>query len=160
MYNQQNLYKYSATLGYIGYLPASGTAASLITLPVAYYATAFDWYPILVIGLIAISFLLIKKALPLFAKADPSEIVIDEVAGMGCAFLFVWWLRHYNSDLVSWQLLAGTFFLFRLLDITKGGMNRLEQWCTREYGAFGVLVDDLIAGILAAFIMYLIVLWH
>ena len=70
-------------------------------------------------------------------RTDPGVIVIDEVAGM----------------MVSVALLPRTpavllcaFFLFRLLDIWKPFPAREAQALR---GGFGVMVDDLVAGVYA-----------
>lgn len=68
---------------------------------------------------------------------DPGAIVIDEVAGMTLSVLAV--------PLTFWTL-AVAFLLFRVFDIVKpfpaGASQRLP-------GGFGVVVDDLIAGLYA-----------
>ncbi len=69
---------------------------------------------------------------------DPSRCVIDEFAGMwmACIFLPVTW---------GWMLAA--FIAFRVLDILKPfGIRRLEKLP----GAFGVMADDVAAGLVAA----------
>jgi phosphatidylglycerophosphatase A len=43
-------------------------------------------------------------------------------------------------------LIAG-FILFRLFDITKLGP---VGWADRRHGAFGIMADDVIAGMIAA----------
>lgn len=66
---------------------------------------------------------------------DASMIVWDEFAGFAVA---VWALPH------TWWIIIVTFFLFRLLDITKpfpvGASQRLK-------GGLGVITDDLVAGV-------------
>ena len=70
------------------------------------------------------------------AQRDPSEIVIDEVAGMWCALL--------GAPQSLWIFLAA-FAGFRFLDIVKPGpIRRLEQLP----GGWGVMLDDLAAGLL------------
>ena len=83
-------------------------------------------------------------AIPLVLRAtglrDPSFVVLDEVAGMLAALVWV-------SPRPVPVLLA--FVLFRLLDILKPfPIDRLE----RIPGAWGVLLDDLAAGLLAGFL--------
>ena len=67
---------------------------------------------------------------------DPSEIVVDEVAGQWLllAFLFP-----------TWQAYAVGFFFFRLFDVIK-------PWpvCVADRkikGGLGVMFDDMLAGI-------------
>ena len=70
-------------------------------------------------------------------RSDPHEIVIDEVAGALVTFLGV--------ALTPATLLTG-FVAFRLLDIAKPPPIRQFE---RLPGAWGVLADDLAAGLLA-----------
>ena len=86
------------------------------------------------------------RASLLLNKKDPQQVVIDEVAGQFIALMFL------PFDAAWWMILAG-FFLFRLFDIWKpypiDGMQELP-------GGFGVVVDDLVAGIYAAIVISLI----
>ena len=70
-------------------------------------------------------------------RKDPGVIVIDEVAGMMVAVLF---LPRTLGVLVC------AFLLFRLFDIWKPFPAREAQALR---GGFGVVVDDLIAGVYA-----------
>ena len=73
-----------------------------------------------------------------YQVSDPGAIVIDEFAGQWIALLF--------APMTLWGMLAG-FALFRLLDIWKPWpVGTLEK---RVPGAFGVMVDDLAAGVMA-----------
>ena len=70
-------------------------------------------------------------------ETDPSWIVIDEVLGM---------LVTYSFIPLRWPFLLLGFCLFRFFDITKlFPINRLE----RLPGAWGVLLDDVGAGLYA-----------
>jgi phosphatidylglycerophosphatase A len=73
----------------------------------------------------------------LLGRKDPGVIVIDEVAGMMVAVLL---LPHTPGVLLC------AFLLFRLLDIWKPFPAREAQALR---GGFGVVVDDLIAGVYA-----------
>jgi phosphatidylglycerophosphatase A len=80
---------------------------------------------------------------------DPSEIVIDEVAGQWIALLVVSY-GAWNAGLDPLRLYPGWiagFLLFRLFDITKPW---LVGWADRRGDALGVMLDDVIAGIFAA----------
>lgn len=80
---------------------------------------------------------------------DPSWVVIDEVAGQLIALLPVAigaeMARAAPMDL--WPGWVAAFLLFRLFDIWKPGP---VGWADRRRGAAGVVLDDLIAGVLAA----------
>ena len=81
---------------------------------------------------------------------DPGEIVIDEVAGQ--------WIALWPLSLGLWMISAdpavfpypgwfGGFVLFRLFDILKPWP---VSWADRQPTALGVMLDDVLAGILAA----------
>jgi phosphatidylglycerophosphatase A len=73
---------------------------------------------------------------------DPGSVVIDEVAGQWVALLAV--------PRPGWGWLLAAFLLFRLFDIAKPGP---VGWADRQGGAWGVMGDDLIAGLLAAVLL-------
>ena len=75
--------------------------------------------------------------------ADPGWIVIDEFAGQ--------WIAMLALPRVSAVGLAATFVLFRLFDIAKPGP---VGWADRRKTAWGVMADDMIAGALAALVVW------
>ena len=83
------------------------------------------------------------------ADADPSEIVIDEVAGQWLAFLPVSiGAAHVGAHLPSlWPGFVFAFLFFRLFDIWKPGPI---GWADRRKDALGVMFDDILAGLAAA----------
>jgi len=72
---------------------------------------------------------------------DPGVVVIDEVAGM---LLSVLTLPRTIPVLLS------AFFLFRVFDVWKPFPARQSQ---ELHGGFGVMVDDLIAGLYALILL-------
>jgi phosphatidylglycerophosphatase A len=134
-----------ATLGGVGRLrPAPGTWGSAVVLPVALLGPAWCfWLAVLltVAGLWATHRLLGEDT-----NADPGWVVVDEGAGQLLALA---------------ALPAGTgargvilaFLLFRLFDITKPGP---VGWADRQHGARGVMLDDVVAGALAALLILLL----
>ncbi|MGB0960119.1 MAG: phosphatidylglycerophosphatase A [Halocynthiibacter sp.] len=143
-----------ATFFGIGHLrPAPGTWGSAAAIP-------FIW---LIHGLLGPWGLLIMTVFVFFIgwwatqvdtagkdNHDPSEIVIDEVAGMCIALLPLSFGMAFASD-NPWAFpypgwVAG-FLAFRLFDITKPW---LVGWADRRNDAFGVMFDDVIAGLFAA----------
>lgn len=73
---------------------------------------------------------------------DPGCIVIDEIAGMCVTMLFV--------PLTLTTGAAG-FFLFRLFDIIKPPPAR--QMETILKGGWGVVMDDVVAGVMANIVL-------
>lgn len=75
-------------------------------------------------------------------KEDPSEVIIDEVAGFLIAMA---WLPP------SWIYVLLAFILFRALDILKPfPISFLDQ---KIKGGVGVMADDMVAGIVTNVIL-------
>ena len=94
---------------------------------------------------------------------DPQEIVIDEVVGQLLAFVLSFsflLLSNDNGILLNGNGFRLTFFvvmpfvLFRFFDITKPS---LVGYFDRIKNAFGVMMDDVIAGIFAGLTNSLII---
>jgi phosphatidylglycerophosphatase A len=141
------------TVGGIGYLrPAPGTWGSLAALPLAYGLHLLGGFPLLALATLAVC------AAGYWATAemtrgqdnhDPSEIVIDEVAGQWLAIWAISYPAWSHGIAISalWPGWIAAFALFRLFDIWKPGP---VGWADRKTGPMGVMLDDVIAGILAA----------
>ena len=142
-----------ASVGGVGHLrPAPGTWGSLVALPLAWllHAVAGPW---LLGAAIIAGFLKGWWATARETEGkddhDPSEIVIDEVVGQWIAFLPVSiGAAHAGAALTAlWPGWVAAFVLFRLFDILKPGP---VGWADRRDDALGVMLDDVIAGLLAA----------
>ena len=134
---------------YVGYMPvASGTWGSL-WVPVLYYLVPANFFGSF---LVAATIVTVALGIPAagrcerFWGGDPSKVIIDEVAGMLVTILFL-----PLSARVVW---AG-FFLFRLFDITKPPPARQAE---RLPGGWGIMVDDLMAGVYANLTLRLLIL--
>ncbi len=73
------------------------------------------------------------------ADEDPGWVVIDEVAGQ--------WIAMLGLRGAGLPGLLTAFALFRVLDIAKPGP---VGWADRRRGAAGVMLDDIVAGGIAA----------
>lgn len=134
------------TLGPIGYWPASGTLASIATIPFIFLCSFMPlyFYAFTVLVLCMLGLYAIEKTLSTFATADPSEIVIDELVGMLITFFAV--------PFTLKSVILG-FCLFRLFDILKiCGVG----WCERFAGSWGIMLDDVWAGIFSNLIMQIL----
>ena len=82
---------------------------------------------------------------------DPSEIVVDELVGQWIALVPVM-IGLTHAQVGFWQLWPGVvtaFVFFRLFDIWKPGP---VGWADRQNTALGVMLDDVIAGVMAAIV--------
>jgi len=134
-----------ATLGPIGTkLPAPGTAGSVVAVIAGYFLLPMGWIPFFMLTIL-ISVLGVFAA-DIYSNAtsthDSGEIIIDEVAGQWVALLFI------PYDILY---LSAAFILFRLSDITKCWP---VNWAERLPGGIGVMVDDLVAGLMAGIILF------
>jgi phosphatidylglycerophosphatase A len=142
-----------ATFFYIGHLrPAPGTWGSLAALPAAALLYGLGGPYAVVVGIgVAYALGLWATSVEIAGKDDhdPSEIVIDEVVGQWLALLPVLFGAAQNGTpvLALWPGWVAAFVLFRLFDIAKPGP---VGWADRKGGASGVMLDDVIAGVMAA----------
>lgn len=137
--------------GYLPVMPGTYGSAQGVVLYLGLAALArTSEYPGWVLGagmiaVVALSLWVVAVALPGFREQDPQVIVLDEVAGQMIALVP---LPLESSATASyWISLAAGFLLFRALDAVKpfpiGKLERLP-------GAWGVIGDDLAAGLIAA----------
>jgi phosphatidylglycerophosphatase A len=143
-----------ATAGGVGYAPvASGTFGSLVAMPLlpllaALRAQSTAGYAIAVAGIVALSIWAAGRAEEIFGGKDHSYIVVDEVAGLVVAGLFL---------PGTWTATVLAFLLFRLFDVVKPfPANVFDK---RIRGGVGVVGDDLIAGIYAGLCARLVLRW-
>ena len=153
-----------ATVCGVGYLrPAPGTWGSLVALPLGWLVHVIGGFPLLLVAIVA-TFLKGLWATGQMTKDsddhDPSEIVIDEVAGQLIALAPLSY-SAWNMGLditVLWPGWIAAFVLFRLFDITKPW---IIGWADRRGDALGVMLDDVIAGVFAAIgVVVLAALFH
>lgn len=142
-----------ATVGGVGHLrPAPGTWGSLVALPLALILHIIGGFWLLLAGVV-LSFGAGWWATAVETKGgddhDPSEIVIDEVAGQWIALLpLSIGAGHAGVAMTAlWPGWIAAFVLFRLFDIWKPGPI---GWADRRGDALGVMLDDVIAGVFAA----------
>lgn len=137
---------------------APGTFGSLATLPLAFIMAYFFgregvFYAALIsffTGVWAIH-QLIKDS----DDKDPSKVVIDETAGQLATFLLVAPFLQHNLSLSALVVYLLGFGLFRFFDILKMGP---VKWADSKLkNAWGVMLDDVFAGIFAAIVLFLVV---
>ena len=126
-----------------GFAPvAPGTVGSLAALPLG---AAVIWFAPGALPFVALLTTLggLWAVHAARVEGDPGWVVIDEVAGQWLALAG---LAHFSIG----GLLAA-FVLFRVLDILKPGP---VGWADRQHGAAGIMADDVIAGAIAAAILW------
>ena len=146
-----------ATFGYVGLIPvAPGTFGSIAAVPVAWglhWAAGFPGLLIATIVLFGVGYWATLKATSTGGDPDPSEIVIDEVVGQWIALMpLSWGLWQMGSapHVFPWPGWVGGFLMFRLFDIWKPWP---VSWADGLHGPLGVMLDDVLAGLMAAFVV-------
>lgn len=142
-----------ATVGGVGLLrPGPGTWGSAAAIPAAWVLHGLGGFPLLALATLAAAALGVWAVGRMTAGAadhDPSEAVIDEVAGMWLALWplsgGLWWVG-FDAWAFPWPGWVGAFVAFRALDIWKPGP---VGWADRKATPWGVVLDDLIAGAMA-----------
>lgn len=122
----------------MGFLPmAPGTWGSLLGVGLFLFLTLFplSFYAAGLAGVMIVGTWAAHEAERQFGEKDAPSIVIDEIAGM--------LLTYFSLPMTGLSVLSG-FLLFRLFDIVKP-VPKLEQLS----GGWGIMLDDVCAGVLA-----------
>ena len=140
------------TLFGIGYSPiAPGTIGSIFSIFFLYFLIKFLSYSFLAIIFLIILFTslkLIEKYSNLLKSHDSSTIVIDEFLGIFLIILFYDYLK-FTNDFIMFLLIL---ILFRFFDILKiFPINLVDK---NIKNSFGVVLDDLLAGVYSIIVLY------
>jgi phosphatidylglycerophosphatase A len=126
-----------------GFFPvAPGTFASLIAAGIGLGLLALSPFALPVAALLA-AFGGVWAIAAAGGDDDPAWVVIDEFAGQ--------WIAMFSLARPTLAGIAAAFVLFRFLDIAKPGP---VAWADRQRGPAAVMADDLIAGAIAAGILW------
>jgi len=137
----------SLGIGYIG--KGAGTVAAVACCICWYLAWAGGYPPAILSIIITVLIILLgiwagNKVEPLWGK-DHQRVVIDEVAGMCIALLFI---------PVSLKYVLTALILFRFFDITKPLLIKKMEDLP---GGWGVMMDDVLAGVYANILLQAVV---
>ncbi|MFP4392563.1 MAG: phosphatidylglycerophosphatase A [Desulfohalobiaceae bacterium] len=139
-----------ATLGPIGRIPFApgtwGSMAAVLVAPWLLGPLSWVWKLLLLMVLFLLGAWACGSAEKLLGEKDPGAAVIDEFAGQLLVFALC-------SPAATWQFAAG-FVLFRALDILKPWpVGASETWLP---AGFGIMLDDILAGLYAGSILLLL----
>jgi phosphatidylglycerophosphatase A len=149
-----------------GLLPAApGTFGALAAVPLVYLTVDCHWAIKVALWLIvAIAGTWAAKTVDqVMGSEDNQSIVVDEALGYG---ITAW------TASTHWQSLLAAFILFRFFDIVKPfPVRQIDRWSKKKagehkpgsqapawWGGFGVMADDLVAGLQGLVVM--LVLQH
>lgn len=132
-----------------GYSPlASGTVGTLAAIPLYLLLARLPLLPYLLVllPLTAFSCWVSGRAEAIFNEKDSGKIVIDEVVG---------YLVTMTGAPISWKSVAVGFLLFRFFDVAKvPPANVIDRHLKNGYG---VVLDDVVAGVYACVALHLLV---
>lgn len=133
-----------------GYFPwGPGTIGSLAALAIAillhvYVGSGRGTFLILIVVLLGPGIWAASRTARIVEREDPGLVVVDEVLGQ--------WVTLLGATVLEWKSWIAAFVLFRLFDIWK-------PWPVRRFErlpeGWGIVSDDVAAGIYAALILYI-----
>lgn len=137
------------TCFFLGYVPKGpGTAGSLGALALAWWLHTYEGVP--AAGFAVYALLLLAPAswaagrvAEDSGKKDPQIVVVDELLGQ--------WITLAGATTLNWKSWLAAFALFRMFDIWKPPPVRQLE---RVPGGAGIVLDDVMAGIYAALVLY------
>ncbi|MFV0626832.1 MAG: phosphatidylglycerophosphatase A [Alphaproteobacteria bacterium] len=133
---------------------APGTVGSLGSIPLAIalsYWTGFLGIMFVALILFAVGVWATNIIIIDSKDKDPSKVVIDETVGQVLTFSLV--SPYLFLNMTYWWIYPLGFVLFRFFDIKKMGL--VKHFDKRE-DAWGVMLDDVIAGINASIVLCII----
>ena len=145
--------------GYVTKIP--GTITSIVTTILIYLAyeylgfTELKFSIIFFILLFLYSFYAVKDSESEFKNKDPRQIVIDEVLGQSMPLILVLYLNQNNQlDIQVEIYYVLSLLFFRFFDILKPFPVSYFDKNFKNY--FGIIMDDIMAGLYSMISIYLI----
>lgn len=143
------IHKLICTIFGVGYIKGGGTIAALVCCVCWFFAAKYGCdnkiFLTATLLITAIGIWSATKVESIWGK-DSYRVVIDEVAGMAIGLLFV---------PVQLKYIVTAFVLFRFFDIVKPLFIRNLE---KLPAGWGVMADDLLAGIYTNIIMQIIII--
>lgn len=129
---------------------ASGTFGTLAAIPIYMVASYHSVMALVILTVVSIllGIYLCDRTTRALGVQDHSAIVWDEFAGFFVTMLWV--------PMTVTTVIAG-FFLFRLFDIMKPWPA--SYFDSKVNGGFGVMMDDVVAGLYASGVLYALYRW-
>ena len=145
--------------GYLTKIP--GTVTSAVTTVFIYIAyeildyTELKFSIIFFILLFFYSFYAVKDSETEFKNKDPRQIVIDEVLGQSMPLILLLYLNQTNQISISIEIYyILSFVFFRFFDILKPFPVNYFDKNYKNY--FGIIMDDIMAGLYSMILIYLV----
>ena len=133
-----------------GYVPiAPGTAGTLVAIPIflGLSSIPFPLYELTILTFFFLASWISGEAQKDWGRKDHPRIVIDEIMGYLITML---WLPKTILFIIF------GFLLFRFFDIVKPPPIRLME---KAKGGYGVVLDDVVAGVYANIVLQIVLLF-
>ena len=145
--------------GYISKIPGTFTSLStLIILYILFEVLQFNnlnYILILYSIIFFYSFYAVMDSETEFDNKDPRQIVIDEVLGQAMPLIFIIYLSSKNLINIPVEIYyLSSFILFRFFDIVKP--FPVSYFDKQHKNFFGIIMDDIMAGLYTMLIIYLV----
>ncbi len=145
--------------GYISKIPGTFTSFStLIILYILFEVLQFknlNYILILYSITFFYSFYAVMDSETEFENKDPRQIVIDEVLGQAMPLILIVYLSSKNQINIPVEIYYFlSFILFRFFDIVKP--FPVSYFDKQHKNFFGIIMDDIMAGLYTMLIIYLI----
>ena len=145
--------------GYISKIPGTFTSLStLIILYILFEVLQFNnlnYILILYSIVFFYSFYAVMDSETEFDNKDPRQIVIDEVLGQAMPLIFIIYLSSKNLINIPVEIYyLSSFILFRFFDIVKP--FPVSYFDKQHKNFFGIIMDDIMAGLYTMLIIYLV----
>ena len=145
--------------GYLTKIPGTITSAvTTIFIYVAYEILEYKDLKFSIIFFILLffySFYAVKDTETEFQNKDPRQIVIDEVLGQSMPLILLLYLSQTNQINISIEIYyILSFIFFRFFDILKPFPVSYFDKYHKNY--FGIIMDDIMAGLYTMVLIYLI----
>ena len=145
--------------GYLTKIPGTITSAvTTVFLYIAYEVLGYNnlkFSIIFFIFLFFYSFYAVKESENEFENKDPRQIVIDEVLGQSIPIILLLYLNQTNQISISIEIYyILSFVFFRCFDILKPFPVSYFDKNHKNY--FGIIMDDIMAGLYSMILIYLI----
>ncbi|EXB50615.1 phosphatidylglycerophosphatase A [Acinetobacter baumannii 1440422] len=126
-----------------------GSAFALLFIPI-WLSLGFNLSLIAILIMSLVGIYICGQTAKVIDVHDDGRIVWDEFAGQSITFLPLLYLQQMN-----WMWVIGGFILFRLFDVWKPWPIRVID--RQVHGGFGIMLDDIIAGVWAALCTLIII---
>ena len=154
--NLKDPYHFIATLGGIGLFPlAPGTVGSIFGWIIFIVLSHYIEMIFATVLIIFLSIYVSNQATKDLVNKDHKSIVIDEMAGIWLAMIPVIYIASSQYERTLYAVL--TLIFFRLFDILKP--YPISYVDKNFKGGFGIVLDDLIAGVFAGILATVLTLY-